>query len=271
MIDVLRTGAKSVVFRVIREHHRRWHMQSQLPTRVAIYMHSVDLREHDALRGVIQWLHELGYRFVTPQEFASAPAGARKAFLSFDDNFRAWLDLLPLLDQERVPATFYVNAEPLRDMATVAQVRAYFDRICHSGERMPLSSRELLDLVAAGHVVGSHTYSHPMLTSLPHTAAVEEIRVGKQVLEDILGSEVTDFSYPFGMRRHFNNRLRKACAKMGIRTVASARPIPHAAPEPLAINRILWRLNRPMADNVDNLYIDGRIFEGLTGRSPVGD
>jgi peptidoglycan/xylan/chitin deacetylase (PgdA/CDA1 family) len=264
-------GAKSYIFSLIRGHHRRWHTREQLPARVAIYLHSVEPGELSALKGVIHWLRDMEYEFVSPQEFASSSTEGRKAFLSFDDNFRAWLDLLPLLDHEGVPATFYVNAEPLRDRAGTAQIEAYFSRICHAGERVPLSSSELLEIVAAGHVVGSHTYSHALLTSLRHPQAIEEIRAGKQALEDILGAEVADFSYPFGMRRHFNNRLRKACPELGIRTVASARPIPYAPPAPLSIHRILWRLNRPMAANVENLHIDGRFFEGLTGRSPVGD
>jgi peptidoglycan/xylan/chitin deacetylase (PgdA/CDA1 family) len=168
---------------------------------VAIYLHSVEPGEMSALKGLIHWLRDMQYEFVSPQEFASSSTEGRKAFLSFDDNFRAWLDLLPLLDHEGVPATFYVNAEPLRDRAGTAQIEAYFGRICHAGERVPLSSSELLEIVAAGHVVGSHTYSHALLTSLRHPQAIEEIRAGMHALEDILCAEVADFSYPFGMRQ----------------------------------------------------------------------
>jgi peptidoglycan/xylan/chitin deacetylase (PgdA/CDA1 family) len=265
-------SAKSLIFRFIREFHRRWHLRDDLPARVAIYLHSVEPGEHNALKGMLRWLRALEYQFVSPHDFAAPFAvRGRLAFLSFDDNFRAWLDLLPVFEGERVSATFYVNSEPLRDRAGAAEIGAYFDRIRHTGERVPLSSSELLEIAAAGHVIGSHTYSHALLTSLPHAHALQEIRAGKEALEDILGGEVADFSYPYGMRRHFNEKLRADCGGLGIKTVASARPIPHAAPVPLSIHRILWRLNRPMSENVENLYIDGRFFEWLTGRSPVGD
>jgi hypothetical protein len=36
------------------------------------------------------------------------------------------------------------------------------------------------------------------------------------------------------------------------------------------IQRSIWRLNATMDCNLDNLRVDGRLFQRLTGRSPVG-
>jgi hypothetical protein len=36
------------------------------------------------------------------------------------------------------------------------------------------------------------------------------------------------------------------------------------------IQRSLWRLDAPLDVNLDNLRVDGRLFERLTGRSAVG-
>jgi peptidoglycan/xylan/chitin deacetylase (PgdA/CDA1 family) len=266
----LRLAAKHFLFQQVRGFHLRWYRKEALPDRVAVYMHSVEPSQHDALRSLIGWLRESSYQFVSPAVFTTPGAG-RRAFLSFDDNYRTWLDLLPLLEEERVSATFYVNAGPLRDRASEAAVSAYFDRICHNGDRVSLTSGEVCDIAATGHVIGSHTLSHPMLTRIRSHEARDEIRHGKEALEEILGRAVPDFSYPFGMRRHFNEELRSFCSEIGIRTVASARPIPHALHQPLSIHRILWRLDRPFRDNADNLHVDGQLFERLTGRSPVGD
>jgi peptidoglycan/xylan/chitin deacetylase (PgdA/CDA1 family) len=46
--------------------------------------------------------------------------------------------------------------------------------------------------------IGSHTVTHPVLATLPVTAQRDEIRQSKAGLEDILGCEVTSFSYPHG-------------------------------------------------------------------------
>ncbi|TAK31702.1 MAG: polysaccharide deacetylase family protein, partial [Myxococcaceae bacterium] len=73
----------------------------------------------------------------------------------------------------------------------------------------------------AGHTVGCHTHSHKMLTSLSFDEACTEIATCKNVLESILRTEIAHFSYPFGMRRHFNEPLREFCKKIGFRTVAN--------------------------------------------------
>jgi peptidoglycan/xylan/chitin deacetylase (PgdA/CDA1 family) len=46
--------------------------------------------------------------------------------------------------------------------------------------------------------VGAHTVTHPVLATCPVTAQRDEIRRSKASLEDILGCEVTSFSYPHG-------------------------------------------------------------------------
>ena len=169
-----------------------------------------------------------------------------------------------------VRATFYINPGVLRDSADPASIERYFDLIDHHGERTTLSRAQILEIAAAGHTIGSHTYSHAQLTGLPVNEAQVEIRRGKETLEDLTGQAVPDFSYPFGLRRHFNRGLHRYCATIGIRTVASARPIPNAEPAAM-LHRTLWRLNRSLNYNLDTLRINGRVFEALTGRSPVGD
>ncbi|MDV2992239.1 MAG: hypothetical protein N4J56_001893 [Chroococcidiopsis sp. SAG 2025] len=46
--------------------------------------------------------------------------------------------------------------------------------------------------------VGAHTIAHPFLCSLPLSSQKQEIYHSKAQLEELLGHEVTSFSYPFG-------------------------------------------------------------------------
>lgn len=46
--------------------------------------------------------------------------------------------------------------------------------------------------------IGAHTIAHPFLCSLPLSSQQEEIYHSKAQLEELLGHEVTSFSYPFG-------------------------------------------------------------------------
>ena len=56
-------------------------------------------------------------------------------------------------------------------------------------------------LHALGMQVGGHTVTHPILTRLTPDAAFEEMRRGKQELEQIVGAPVPLFAYPNGVPR----------------------------------------------------------------------
>jgi peptidoglycan/xylan/chitin deacetylase (PgdA/CDA1 family) len=61
-----------------------------------------------------------------------------------------------------------------------------------------MTSAQLKALHAAGMEIGGHTHRHPILARLrPHEAG-EEIRLGKQWLEETLGAPIRLFAYPNG-------------------------------------------------------------------------
>lgn len=100
--------------------------------------------------------------------------------------------------------------------------------------------------------------------------AQEEIIRSKQILEDLLDHRIVDFSYPFGMRRHFTPELRRYCFGIGFRSVANAIPgMQYAGHTVDNIQRTPWDLDAVVKYNLDSLRIDGRLFELLTGRSAV--
>ena len=58
---------------------------------------------------------------------------------------------------------------------------------------------DLLDLLAAGHELASHTYSHTSARTAGFTGYVDEVEKGFQGLSEILGLNASrQFSYPFG-------------------------------------------------------------------------
>ncbi|HXV24016.1 MAG TPA: polysaccharide deacetylase family protein [Alphaproteobacteria bacterium] len=239
------------------------------PRQAAPYLHDVEAHMWPAFREMVGQFDEAGYRFVGPD--ALLEAEGRVAFLSFDDNYRSFWTLLPLLDELRIVATFYVNTCAFRDRSSSAEIDAYFDRLRATGSRVPLSVAELREIAANGHIVGAHGHSHRMLAGLPRVEAQDDIRASKWLLEDLLGQEVAHFSYPYGMRRHFNEDLRAFCREIGFRTIANAIPGMQYGPQTAErIQRSVWRLDTPMKVNLENLCVDGRAFERMTGRSAVG-
>jgi peptidoglycan/xylan/chitin deacetylase (PgdA/CDA1 family) len=218
---------------------------------------------------MVRYFRNRGHRFIGPEAFLEERVD-RVVFLSFDDNFRSWWEALPLLAHLDLSATFYVNTAPLSDRAAEGVVSAYFDRIGARSDRASLSTRELREIAAAGHVIGSHSHTHRQLAGLTGAEARYDIEAGKRILEDVLGREVRHFSYPFGMRRHFSEPLRRYCRHLGFRTIAEAAPgMQFAGQSADHIRRSTWLLDRSLDYNLRNLRVDGRLFERITGRSAV--
>ena len=241
-----------------------------LPDKIGIYFHSIKAREYATFQEMVSFFRDEGYRFANPDTFLR-DSQERCVYLSFDDNYRAWYEALPLFDVLDVRATFFTITCCFRDRASEAEIQAYFDRLDFDGERVPLSTSELQELARAGHTIGAHTCSHHCLTALPESDAREEIRRGKMELESVLDHPIHHFSYPYGMRRHFSESLRAYCREVGFTTVTNAVPgLLHRRQEATGLNRSLWHLDRPLSYNLNNLSIDGHYFEKLTGRSVVG-
>ena len=67
-----------------------------------------------------------------------------------------------------------------------------------TGESL-MDKSQIRDWLAAGHVIGSHTVSHPVLTRLSVRDAKDEIQTSRKWLQDTFGVTVTHFSYPLGV------------------------------------------------------------------------
>lgn len=260
---------KQLMIRGVRAVHRVM-SRGPLPARLAIYFHALEAPDYGAFRECFEDLLARGYVASTPEAFLSG--SERALFISFDDNYASWHRCLPFLDDLGVKATFYVNTLPMRGKCHAATLARYFDRIAHVGERVPLSAAEICEMRSAGHTIGCHSHSHFVLSQLPRGEWDAEIRRSKELLEDLLGEAVPHFSYPYGMRRFFTRALADYCYSIGFQSIASG--IPGLQMAPLArgplLHRTRWNLDRPLAHNIADLEIDGRLFESLTGRSAVG-
>jgi glycosyltransferase involved in cell wall biosynthesis len=238
-----------------------------IPEKIGIYCHSL-AGQHSKLDGFLARFLEMGYSFVGPEAFVSGTG--RLIFLSFDDNYRSWLDGLSVFERHGVKATFYVNTFPFRDVASAFDIQQYLADVDAEGETT-ISREELREIAAAGHRIGAHTHTHPVLTAIPFERAKEEIRISKQIVEDILQRKVTDFAYPFGLRKYFSSELRRYCLKIGFETIANAIPcMQFAISRSEDIHRSVWFFEYPFGYNLDNVCIDGRAFERVTARSAVG-
>ncbi|HEX3585901.1 MAG TPA: polysaccharide deacetylase family protein [Candidatus Angelobacter sp.] len=104
----------------------------------------------------------------------------RQMALTFDDgpNDPHTMHLLDVLARHNAKATFFLIGRYVR--------------------RRPEIARAVL---AAGHEIGNHTYSHPNLVLVSAQRLRQELDDCRKALEDALGTKTTLFRPPFGGRR----------------------------------------------------------------------
>jgi peptidoglycan/xylan/chitin deacetylase (PgdA/CDA1 family) len=162
------------------------------------------LTSSEHLRAHVRLLRRLGYRFVTADEVIGArrPAG-RVAVLSFDDGFANWVThALPVLEQERAVASFYVCPGWWEDQHPLVAGPA--------GRVMAAADvRRLLD---AGMGAGSHAWDHPDLRGLDDAALARQLGESRAAVAEVTGGPCRTLAYPYGLS---DERVRTAAAAAG--------------------------------------------------------
>ena len=66
-------------------------------------------------------------------------------------------------------------------------------------ERAVITKEQIKELSKIPNIeIGSHTYNHIYLTTVPYDISLQEVKNGRNALEDILGCSVPKFCYPGG-------------------------------------------------------------------------
>jgi hypothetical protein len=95
-------------------------------------------------------------------------------------------------------------------------------------------------LVRQGHIVGSHTMTHPNMAYLGDLDLKREFTDSKFKLEKQLSAPVVHFSYPCpALQPHWSERTVKACGEVGYLTaVTSTGGMVRRGADPLSLCRI---------------------------------
>lgn len=145
-------------------------------------------------------LADAGFTFVSLDDCSAWLANQkalppRSAIITFDDGYASVVsDGLPILTRLRVPATVFVIGNRIGgDNQWPGQWRSI--------PSMRLAdSAQLKDLVAAGITIGSHSWSHPVLTDIDAEHLRTEVEASADRLEQTLQTPVRHFAYPYGAR-----------------------------------------------------------------------
>jgi peptidoglycan/xylan/chitin deacetylase (PgdA/CDA1 family) len=132
-----------------------------------------------------------------------APAGQPPLFITFDDGGAGSLVAADLLERRGWRGHFFVTA----------------GRVDTKGF---LTRDEIVELHRRGHVIGSHSFSHPTrMGAEPAERILEEWRSSQHVLSDILGAPVVSASVPGGFYRPV---VAEMAAQAGVRILFTSMP-----------------------------------------------
>jgi peptidoglycan/xylan/chitin deacetylase (PgdA/CDA1 family) len=122
---------------------------------------------------------------------------------TFDDGGSSAMRAAELLDRRRLAGHFLITTN-------------------YIGARGFVTEPDLRDLARRGHVVGSHSCSHPLrMGRCSWTQLVEEWTASRAKLSDILGHEVVVASVPGG---DFAPQVAEAAARAGIKVLFTSEP-----------------------------------------------
>lgn len=141
--------------------------------------------------------------------------------VTFDDGFRNQLDnAAPLLAEHGFSACFFLVTDLLD--ADGDGARAF----CRDKLHLPLPVEPLnwdgaSRLLELGHEIGSHTRSHPNLSSLDADALLGELTSSREELSKRLGA-VRHVSAPYGEHARFSETVADAARAAGYESCATA-------------------------------------------------
>ena len=171
----------------------------------------------------------------TPVSLSEAVIGSGKLLhITFDDAFRNIRGSLDFLARVGVPATVFVCSDLAATGSPLPIFAAGGARAAPGSCAETMTWDALRELAAAGVEIGSHTCSHPHLTTMLDIDLRRELTESRERIGDELGQECAYLAYPFGEQ---NARVRAAARAAGY-TASFAQASTVIRRDPQAIFRI---------------------------------
>ena len=100
--------------------------------------------------------------------------------------------------------------DKLLEIMAKNDIRCTFFAVQFWVEKYPSYVKKIID---AGHEMGTHSRTHPYMSTLTKAQIQDELTTSSQAIEALTGRKVTLFRPPYG---DYNNTLIDTCAEMGL-------------------------------------------------------
>lgn len=156
--------------------------------------------EPQRLRSQLKLLVARGFDGATFTDAVTNPRPGRTVVVTFDDAYRSVLERAkPVLDDLELPGTVFVpTLYPGRDQIMAWPGIDEWVGTRFEGELSPLGWDDLAELANQGWEVGSHTRTHPRLSSLDDAELERELVDSRAECEAALGIRCRSLAYPYG-------------------------------------------------------------------------
>ncbi len=164
------------------------------------------------------YLKKSGFKVLSLSDMlASVAAGNRTgdlAAVTFDDGYRDFYkNAHPILKQYKYPSTVYVVSD------FTGKANTWDSK--NENVSKPLMDWDMIrEISKQGVEIGSHTRSHPQLSTLSSETLQEELRGSKRALEEQLNRKVEHFCYPYG---DLDALVKEEVIKAGYRSAVTTR------------------------------------------------
>jgi len=130
--------------------------------------------------------------------------------ITFDDAFENLLsNALPAINELSIPVSIYVVTGYMGDNP------GWLEGSNHCDKNKKLMNSNQIKALAVNPLVslGTHTHTHPKLTSLDEKSMERELRQSKNILEGLIGKKVMSLAFPHG---DFNTEVLELARASGL-------------------------------------------------------
>lgn len=190
-----------------------------------------------AFESQVRHLLKQGYRGVTFSASQSPDRPAKALVVSFDDGYLSTLtEAAEILDRLGLPGTLFVPTDYIGSSAPMTWPGIdVWEQGPHRDELLPLDWDQVRSLVGRGWEIGSHTCSHPHLTTLADQDLARELAASRAKVEEELGLPCETIAYPYG---DVDDRVAAAARAAGYRLGAALPARWTDGREPLRLPRV---------------------------------
>ena len=225
--------------------------------------HDTPKKDHSIYFNQIQFLIKNGWKFLDPKKFISRRRKNKKfkgknLIVTFDDGLKSNKIFANKLESEfGIKSIFFVPYEFIK-MKNKKDIKEFcLEKLKLNKKKynkLNLTFRDLKHLINKGHIIGSHTLSHPNLKKVINQNKLnDEIKGSKKLLSKSLKTNINTFAFTYGTLKDISKKSLKLSLKSYDLVFTGIRG------ENLSNNKLLFRdeINSKYSLNMCSSFLNG--------------